>query len=152
MTCLQGAKEMLSLAETGPVLDPTLDGHAFRKPAMPHPDDFLQFQAAVERPLSVVFRGADGRWEGHDYKVEAITERTGLDAFDVVVDFRDLEAALDALLAPLGGRLLAELGLNGPADLAQALLRDLAATVSPPARLMEVALTDGRGRRIAARA
>jgi len=119
---------------------------------MPHSDDSLQFQAAVERPLSVVFRDEDGRWEGHDYRVEAITERAGLDAFDVVVDFRDLEIALDALLAPLNGRLLSELGLKGPADLAQKLLRDLAATVPAPARLVEVALTDGRGRRIAASA
>jgi len=118
---------------------------------MPPIDDSLQFQAAVERSLSVVFRSREGAWEGHDYRVEAITERQGLDAFDVVVDFRDLEAALDARLAPLKGRLLEELGLEGPAALAQKLLRELASAVPPPARLVEVALTDGRGRRIAAR-
>ena len=59
----------------------------------------LLFQAAVERPLNVVFQAADGRWEGHDYRVEVVTERQGLDGFDVVMDFRDLEAALDELLA-----------------------------------------------------
>jgi hypothetical protein len=119
--------------------------------AMPPTDEPLQFQAAVERSLSVVFRSREGAWEGHDYRVEAITERQGLDAYDVVVDFRDLEAALEARLAPLKGRLLEELGLEGPAALAQKLLRELASAVPPPARLVEVALTDGRGRRIAAR-
>lgn len=111
-----------------------------------------RFQAAVERPLSVVFRGPGGSWEGHDYTVEVITERMGLDGYDVVVDFRDLEAALDALLAPLHGQLLPELGLAGPRELAQRILSELGPTVSAPARLAEVALTDGRGRRLALRA
>ena len=108
----------------------------------------FRFQAAVERPLSVVFRGPNGRWEGHDYRVEVLTERPGLDAFDVVIDFRDLEAALDALLSPLDGQLLPELGLPGPTDLAQRLLTGLATQVSAPARLVSITLTDGRGRRL----
>ena len=109
------------------------------------------FQAAVERPLSVVFQTANGAWEGHDYRVEVITSRQGLDGFDVVVDFRDLEAAMDALLAPMQGRLLSELGLEGPLALAHKLTVDLAPTVHAPARIEEVALTDGRGRRLAVR-
>lgn len=117
----------------------------------PAPEPALRFEAAVERPLSVVFRAPDGRWEGHDYRVEVITARTGLDGFDVVVDFRDLEAALDALLAPLRGRLLEDLGLAGPLALARHLAAHLATTVPPPARLVEVALTDGQGRRLAYR-
>lgn len=111
----------------------------------------LSFQAAVERPLSVVFRTPDGRWEGHDYRVEAITERRGLDSFDVVVDFRELETKLDALLAPLDGQLLSEPGLSSPLDLARNLLKELAPSVPAPARLAEVALTDGLGRRISVR-
>jgi 6-pyruvoyl-tetrahydropterin synthase len=111
----------------------------------------LQFQAAVERPLSVVYRGQDGSWEGHDYTVEVIAGRQGLDGFDVVVDFRELERALDALLQPLQGRLLSELGLTGPLDLAQRLAAELAPRVPAPARLEEIALTDGRGRRLALR-
>ena len=108
----------------------------------------LIFEAAVTRPLSVVFR-AGGAWEGHDYTVEVITERQGLDGFDVVVDFRDLEAALDRSLAPLQGRLLSDLGLEGPLALARHLLAELAPFAPAPARLKEVALTDGRGRRLA---
>lgn len=115
------------------------------------PASQLSFQAAVERPLSVVFRRADGTWEGHDYRVEVLAERQGLDGYDVVVDFRDLEAALDALLVPLQGRLLGELGLDGPAALAQSLMKRLAPTVPAPARLVSVALTDGQGRRLALR-
>ncbi len=111
----------------------------------------LRFQAAVERSLSVVFRHPDGHWEGHDYRVEVLTERLGLDAFDVVMDFRDLEAALDALLAPLEGRMLSELGLTGPRDLAERLLAGLAPQVPPPAQLVSLALTDGCGRRLALR-
>lgn len=118
---------------------------------MTHPSTAHTFQAAVERPLSVVFRTADGRWEGHDYRVEVITARQGLDGFDVVVDFRDLEAELDRQLAPLQGRLLSELGLDGPLALAAKLAAELAPTVPAPARLEEVALTDGRGRRLAVR-
>jgi 6-pyruvoyl-tetrahydropterin synthase len=105
----------------------------------------------VTRTLSVVFQ-AQGRWEGHDYTVEVIAVRQGLDAFDVVVDFRDLEVALDHSLAPLQGRLLSDLGLDGPLALAQRLLAELAPFVPVPARLKEVALTDGRGRRMAIRA
>ena len=108
----------------------------------------FQFEAAVTRPLSVVFKVGD-RWEGHDYTVEVIAARQGLDAFDVVVDFRDLEAALDRSLAPLQGRLLSDLGLDGPLALARRLLAELAPFVPGPARLKEVALTDGTGRRIA---
>lgn len=108
----------------------------------------LMFEAAVTRPLSVVYQ-AGGRWEGHDYTVEVVAERRGLDGFDVVVDFRDLEAALDRSLEPLHGRLLSDLGLEGPLALAQRLMAELAPFVPAPARLKEVALTDGRGRRMA---
>lgn len=117
----------------------------------PAPPRALHFEAAVERPLSVVYRGEDGTWEGHDYRVEVIAARQGLDGFDVVVDFRDLEAALDALLEPLRGRLLGELGLQGPMDLVRLLATELTLKVPPPARLSEVALTDGQGRRLAYR-
>lgn len=108
----------------------------------------LHFEAAVTRPLSVVFRNGES-WEGHDYTVEVVTTRQGLDGFDVVVDFRDLEAALDRSLAPLQGRLLSDLDLDGPLALARRLLAELAPFVPAPARLKEVALTDGRGRRMA---
>ena len=118
---------------------------------MEHPSSAFFFEAAVERPLSVVFRRADGTWEGHDYLVEVVAGRTGLDAMDVVVDFRDLEAALDALLAPMQGRLLSDLGLDGPLALAEKLARELAPTLAAPARLVSVALIDGRGRRLALR-
>jgi 6-pyruvoyl-tetrahydropterin synthase len=116
----------------------------------PAPLPPLRFEAAVQRHLSVVYR-AGGGWEGHDFVVEVTAARAGLDGFDVVVDFRDLEAALDALLAPLQGRLLDDLGLAGPLDLARSLAADLAPRVPAPARLAEVALTDGRGRRFALR-
>jgi len=111
----------------------------------------LHFEAAVTRPLSVVFRSGDA-WEGHDYTVEVVTARQGLDGFDVVVDFRDLEAALDRSLAPLQRRLLSDQGLDGPLSLAQRLLAELTPFVPSPARLKEVALTDGTGRRLAVRA
>lgn len=110
----------------------------------------LHFEAAVIRPLSVVFKTGPA-WEGHDYTVEVVAGRQGLDPFDVVVDFRALEAALDRSLAPLRGRLLSELGLEGPLALARHLLAELAPCVPAPARLKELALTDGTGRRLAVR-
>lgn len=117
----------------------------------PPSNDHLHFEAAVERPLSVVFRTPDGIWEGHDYVVEVITARQGLDGFDVVMDFRELEAVMDRILAPFQGKLLSELGLKGPLELAQKLAVELGPHVPPPARLAEVALTDGRGRRLGVR-
>ena len=108
----------------------------------------LHFEAAVTRPLSVVFKTGE-RWEGHDYTVEVITARQGLDGYDVVVDFRELEAALDRSLTPLQGRLLSDLHLDGPLALARRLLAELSPYVPAPARLQEVALTDGNGRRLA---
>lgn len=117
----------------------------------PQPAPPLVFEAAVQRPLSVVYRTPDGGWEGHDFTVEVIATREGLDRYDVVMDFRDLEAALDALLAPLQHRLLADLGLRDPLELARQLAAALAPKVPAPARLAEVALTDGRGRRLALR-
>lgn len=108
----------------------------------------LRFQAAVERPLNVVFQAPDGRWEGHDYRVEVVTERQGLDAFDVVMDFRDLEAALDELLAPLQHGLLSDQGLAGPEALASHLLSALAPRMPEDVRLAEIAFTDGHGRRL----
>ena len=120
-----------------------------RGEAMTHPSDAFFFEAAVERPLSVVFRRADGTWEGHDYLVEVVAGRQGLDAMDVVVDFRDLEAALDALLTPMQGKLLSDLGLDGPAALAEKLARQVVPALAAPAKLISVALVDGRGRRIA---
>jgi len=116
---------------------------------MTHLSDAFLFEAAVERPLSVVFRRKDGAWEGHDYLVEVVAGRQGLDAMDVVVDFRGLEAELDALLAPMQGKLLSDLNLDGPAALAQQIARSLAPTLAAPARLVSVALIDGRGRRLA---
>lgn len=110
----------------------------------------LLFEAAVTRPLSVVFKVGEA-WEGHDYTVEVIVARRGLDGFDVVVDFRDLEVALERCLAPLEGRLLSEIGLSSPLALAQHLATELATFVSGPAYLKEVALTDGRGRRLSIR-
>lgn len=117
----------------------------------PGPSEHLTFEAAVERPLSVVFQARDGKWEGHDYTVEVITSRQGLDGFDVVMDFRDLENVMDRILAPFQGKLLSELGLAGPLELARKLAGELAPHVPPPARIAEVALTDGRGRRLAVR-
>jgi 6-pyruvoyl-tetrahydropterin synthase len=119
---------------------------------MTHSSDSFAFEAAVERRLSVVFRRADGAWEGHDYLVEVVVGRNGLDAMDVVVDFRDLEAALDALLAPMQGKLLSDLGLGGPRELAEKLAHDLAPALAAPAKLISVALVDGRGRRLAVKA
>lgn len=119
---------------------------------MNHASESFFFEAAVERPLSVVFRRADGAWEGHDYLVEVVAGRQGLDGMDVVVDFRDLEAALDGLLAPMQGKLLSDLGLAGPLALAERLRDQLAPVLPAPARLVSVALTDGRGRRLAVKA
>ncbi len=106
------------------------------------------FQAAVQRSLSVVFRLPDGRFEGHDYLVEVVTSRQGLDAFDVVVDFRDLELALDQALRPLDRQVV---DLGGPAELSQQLADALEASVPPPAKLTEISLSDGRGTRVSLR-
>jgi 6-pyruvoyl-tetrahydropterin synthase len=118
---------------------------------MESPSSQFFFEAAVQRPLSIVFQKADGRWEGHDYVVEVITARQGLDGFDVVMDFRELESVMDRLLEPFQGRLLSELGLESPLALARKLAEQLGPHVVAPTHLREIALTDGLGRRLAVR-
>lgn len=108
----------------------------------------LCFQAAVERPFSAVIRRPDNTWEGHDWQVEVVAERIGLDSFDVVVDFRDLEAALDALLVPLQNCLLNEHQINSPQALAQHIFDALAPKILQPAHLSSLSLKDGSGKRI----
>jgi len=118
---------------------------------MEHAEPPLIFQAAVERLLSLAFQNGAGQWEGHDYCVTAVAEREGLDEHGLVVDFRELEAALNAALDAMRGRALGELGLDGPMDAAKKIAEALAPTIRPPARLAEVSLQDGAGRRITLR-
>ena len=99
---------------------------------MKETSDKYKFEAAVQRPLSIVFRHPNGAWEGHDYLIEVVTERQGLDSFDVVMDFRELESHLDALLDPFRGKLLSDSGINDPIELAQHLARFGKASVSLP--------------------
>ena len=110
-----------------------------------------RFQAAVERPLSLVFQNPNGQWEGHDYRVTVVTERIGLDEFDVVMDFRALEAALNSVLDPMRGYSLGELGMNEPLDVAKKIAETLIPSIAPPVRLAEVSLQDGTGRGITLR-
>lgn len=105
------------------------------------------FEAAVQRPLNVVFKSSQGLWEGHDYIVEIVVERKGLDAFDVVIDFRELESALDELLGPVQGKLLSDIGLNTPQDLMQLIAKRMSEKIILPSRLREVNLVDGHQRR-----
>jgi len=107
-----------------------------------------RFQAAVERPLSLVFQNPNGQWEGHDYCVTVVTERVGLDELDVVMDFRALEAVLNTILDPMRGHSLGELGMNEPLDVAKKIAETLTPSIAPPVKLAAVSLQDGTGRRI----
>jgi 6-pyruvoyl-tetrahydropterin synthase len=118
---------------------------------MEHAPPIYRFQAAVERQLPLAFQNEDGQWEGHDYCVTAVAERKGLDSHGLVVDFRVLEAALSSVLETMRGHSLGELGLNGPLDAAKKIADALAPVIEPPARLAEVFLQDGAGRRITLR-
>jgi hypothetical protein len=116
----------------------------------------LIFQAAVEAPLSLAFKNPDGAWEDRDYTVTVVAERTGLDAADVVVDFRALDAALDKALEPLRGRRLHGPGMESQTDaakwiaeaVASSIATSIAPSIAPPARLAAVSLQDGAGRRL----
>jgi len=114
------------------------------------PPPFI-FQAAVERQLSLAFQNGAGHWEGHDYCVTAVAEREGLDGHGLVVDFRELEAALNSVLDAMRGHALGELGLDGPIDAAKKIADALAPTIESPARLAEVSLQDGAGRKVTLR-
>ncbi len=115
---------------------------------MKETSDKYKFEAAVQRPLSIVFRHPNGAWEGHDYLIEVVTERQGLDSFDVVMDFRELESHLDALLDPFRGKLLSDSGINDPIELAQHLARELEKQVPHPAQIKEINLIDGHQQRL----
>jgi hypothetical protein len=118
---------------------------------MEHAESPFIFQAAVEKQLSLAFQNGAGQWEGHDYCVTAVAEREGLDEHGLVVDFRELEAALNTVLDAMRGCALGELGLDGPMDAAKKIANALSTTIAPPARLAEVSLQDGVGRRITLR-
>lgn len=115
---------------------------------MKETSDKYKFEAAVQRPLSIVFRHPNGAWEGHDYLIEVVTERQGLDSFDVVMDFRELESHLDALLDPFRGKLLSDSGIKDPIELAQHLARELEKQVPHPAQIKEINLIDGHQQRL----
>ncbi len=106
------------------------------------------FEAAVQRPLGIVFLHPNGTWEGHDYLVEVVVEREGLDSFDVVMDFRELEAHLDVILDPFRGKLLSDLGIKNPIELAKHLVNQLERQVLAPAQIKEINLIDGHQQRI----
>jgi len=106
------------------------------------------FQAAVELPLSLVFRANDGQWEGHDYCVTVVVERHGLDENDVVMDFRALEYELKNILDPMRGHSLGELGMNEPLDVARMIVNKINPVIKLPVKLASVSLQDGTGRRI----
>jgi 6-pyruvoyl-tetrahydropterin synthase len=106
------------------------------------------FQAAVEKHLSLVFQSLDGGWEGHDYDVTVVVQRDGLDRHDVVMDFRDLEAALDTVLEPMRGHTLQELGMAEPHDVAERIATAITPSLVPPVTLASVSLRDGTGRQI----
>ncbi|MEY3314856.1 MAG: 6-pyruvoyl tetrahydropterin synthase [Acidobacteriota bacterium] len=110
-----------------------------------------KFEAAVQRPLNIVFRHPNGAWEGHDYLIEVVTGRQGLDSFDVVMDFRELETHLDALLDPFRGKLLSELGINDPIELAKHIADGLEKHIPPPAQIKEINLIDGHQQRLSYR-
>ncbi|MCL1908718.1 MAG: 6-carboxytetrahydropterin synthase [Holophagaceae bacterium] len=116
---------------------------------MPAQSSPYMFQAAVELPLSLVFKATEGCWEGHDYCVAVVVERCGLDENDVVMDFRVLESELKNIIGPLRGRLLSELGMEGPIDVAKKIAHEIGPSIRPPARLASVSLQDGTGRRVA---
>lgn len=81
----------------------------------------------------------------------AVAEREGLDGHGLVVDFRELEAALNSVLDAMRGHALGELGLDGPIDAAKKIADALAPTIESPARLAEVSLQDGAGRKVTLR-
>lgn len=107
-----------------------------------------KFEAAVQRPLSIVFRHPNGAWEGHDYLIEVVTGRQGLDSFDVVMDFRELETHLDVLLDPFRGKLLSELGIHDPIELAKHIADGLEKHIPSPAQIKEINLIDGHQQRL----
>ena len=108
----------------------------------------LRFQAAVERSLSLAFRNQEGALESRDYTVTVVAERVGLDESDVVIDFRILDATLDAVLEPMRGRTLQELGMDAPMDVTKRIAEAIAPSIAPPAALAAVSIQDGAGRRV----
>jgi len=108
----------------------------------------LRFQAAVERSLSLASMNQEGALESRDYTVTVVAERVGLDESDVVIDFRILDATLDAVLEPMRGRTLQELGMDAPMDVTKRIAEAIAPSIAPPAALAAVSIQDGAGRRV----
>jgi 6-pyruvoyl-tetrahydropterin synthase len=107
---------------------------------MTHPP--CLFQAAVELPLSLILQDHKGQWAERGCLVTAVVERVGLDEFDVVMDFRVLEAALTDAIEHIRGRSLQDLGMNGLNELAEKIAKAIAPAIKPLVRLAAVIIRD----------
>ena len=99
------------------------------------------FEIGASVPLRAVHRlpwmtGPEGEPHEHDYRVEVVVEREGLDERGMVCDLDVVRAALDEVVGRLQGRDLDEMRPEG-AD---------AVTVEILARWLHAELTEGVGR------
>ena len=106
----------------------------------------LCFEAAVQRQL-VLACGLNGELTGHrEIIVEVIAASKALDLYDVVVDFRELEAMLDEQLRPLQGNLPENFGVRDLLQIASNIARNLAPRVPALSKITEINFIDNLGR------
>lgn len=117
----------------------------------PTPPVLLCFEAAVQRQLALARDLTGCQNDDHKITVEVVVTSAELDIHDVVVDFRELEAALDEQLAPFQGKLSSELGVGDMIWLTSRLANELESRVPTLTKITEISFISPRGRRTSLR-
>jgi hypothetical protein len=109
----------------------------------------IYFEAAVKRQL-VLARGVADEYFGEVRKmtVEVVVASEKLDQYDVVVDFRDLEMALDEQLKPMHDSLSNDVGVGDILKVASKLANKLSFIVPKSSKVKEINFIDNNGRRV----
>ena len=88
---------------------------------------------------------------GHNWSVVVRVASPQLDAIDTVMDFHDLEQALEAIIGPWRNRHLNDVapflaGVNPSAErVAEVIGQNIAKSLKPPARVVEVRIGEAPG-------
>jgi hypothetical protein len=108
----------------------------------------LYFEAAVQRKLLLKDSLVGGHTDDDEITVEVVVTSERLDVYDVVIDFRELETAIDEQLLLFHGNLPDNFDVSAMLVVAAKLVKDITPMVPVCAKIMEISFIYSCGRRI----